>query len=146
MVDDNSLARNVLGRLLEKAGCQTVLVESGEQALGMLVENKDTPFDFVTIDYNMPGMDGIELAECIRRLPLNPVPRLVMVTSSDTHELEEAGRMGNIETVLHKPITAEQINRLVTSSNGESANNAGSNTNLLADTAFCWSKTFPPTS
>ena len=134
VVDDNSLARNVLGRLLEKAGCQTVLVESGEQALGMLVENKDTPFDFVTIDYNMPGMDGIELAECIRRLPLNPVPRLVMVTSSDTHELEEAGRMGNIETVLHKPITAEQINRLVTSSNGRAQITPVQTPNLLADT------------
>ena len=117
VVDDNPLARNVLGRLLEKAGCQTVLVESGAQALGILAENKDTPFDFVTIDYNMPGMDGIELAECIRHLQINPLPRLVMVTSSDTHELEEAGRMGNIEIVLHKPITAEQINRLVASSN-----------------------------
>jgi PAS domain S-box-containing protein len=116
VVDDNPLARNVLARLLEKASCQTVLAESGEQALGILVDNKQAPFDFITIDYNMPGMDGIELAENIHRLPLTRIPRLVMVTSSDTHELEEAGRLGNIETILHKPITAAQINRLVTSS------------------------------
>jgi CheY-like chemotaxis protein/HPt (histidine-containing phosphotransfer) domain-containing protein len=113
VVDDNPLARSILGRLLEKTGCRTVLAESGEQALGILVENKNAPFDFVTIDYNMPGMDGIELAACIRKLPLKPLPRLVMVTSTDTHELEDAGRLGDIESVLHKPITAAQVSRLL---------------------------------
>ena len=134
VVDDNPLARNVLARLLEKTGCQTVLVESGEQALGVLVENNQAPFDFITIDYNMPGMDGIELAENIHKLPLNPMPRLVMVTSSDTHELEEAGRLGNIESVLHKPITAAQINRLVSSSSTKEQIAPAQTPNLLANT------------
>jgi PAS domain S-box-containing protein len=134
VVDDNPLARNVLGRLLEKTGCQTVLAESGEQALGILVDNKIAAFDFITIDYNMPGMDGIELAASIRKLPLVPAPRLVMVTSTDTHELEEAGRLGNIETILHKPITAAQINRLLSGANSNEPIAPAQKPILLADT------------
>lgn len=134
VVDDNPLARNVLARLLEKAGCHTVSVESGEQALGILIENKPAAFDFITIDYNMPGMDGIELATSIHKLPLMPMPRLIMVTASDTHELEEAGRLGNIETILHKPITAAQISRLVASSNTKAQITPAQTPILLAGT------------
>jgi CheY-like chemotaxis protein/HPt (histidine-containing phosphotransfer) domain-containing protein len=110
------------------------LAESGEQALGILVDNKIAAFDFITIDYNMPGMDGIELAASIRKLPLVPAPRLVMVTSTDTHELEEAGRLGNIETILHKPITAAQINRLLSGANSNEPIAPAQKPILLADT------------
>lgn len=121
VVDDNPLARTVIARLLEKAGCQTVAVESGEQALETIAEHKLTPFDCITIDLNMPGMDGIELAEAIGGLAIKPPPRLVMVTSTDTNEIEDTGRLAGFEAVLHKPVTAAQISQLVATTKFETA-------------------------
>lgn len=133
VVDDNPLARAVLARLLEKAGCQTSTADSGEQALGMLVENSAAPFDCVTIDLNMPGMNGLELAENIRRLAIKPTPRLILVTASNTHEIENTGRLGSIDSVIHKPVTAKQIARLLASSDKNRHSNLPA-ANPLSDT------------
>jgi CheY-like chemotaxis protein len=65
----------------------------------------------------MPGMDGIELAENIRRLTPQTNTRLVMVTAADTVEIESAGRLAGFDAVLHKPVTAAQIKQLVDSAN-----------------------------
>ena len=109
VVDDNPLARMVLSRLLEKFGCQTQAAESGQQALDILTQEGLDRFDYVTIDLNMPDMNGLALARKIRRLS-NKGPKLVLVTAADTHSMEEAGEMFDFDTVLHKPITAAQIN------------------------------------
>ncbi|MDD2741799.1 MAG: PAS domain S-box protein [Rhodocyclaceae bacterium] len=113
VVDDNPLARAVLMRLLENASCQTMSAESGQQALDLILAQSHAPFDCITIDLNMPGMDGIELAENIRRLAPQLKVRLVMVTAADTVEIESVGRLAGFDAVLHKPVTAAQIKQLV---------------------------------
>ncbi|UCV11701.1 PAS domain S-box protein [Dechloromonas denitrificans] len=112
VVDDNPLARAVLARLLEKSGCSTVVAESGKQALTLLEISTPSAFDCITIDLNMPDMNGLELAEAIRNLLPKP-PRLVMVTASDTTTLDTDPRLDIFDTVLNKPVTAAQINKLL---------------------------------
>jgi len=112
VVDDNPLARAVLARLLEKQGYSVVAAESGPEALRLLTDTRGAQFDFVTIDLNMPGMDGLELAEAIRT-EVTPTPKLVMVTASDTSELEEGQRLAYFDAVINKPVTAAQIAKLL---------------------------------
>lgn len=113
VVDDNPLARTVLMRLLEKFGCQTQAADSGDTALDLLQNPAAAPFDYITIDLNMPGMDGLTLASNIREaLPISP--KLVLVTAADTHAMEESGQLHQFDSVLNKPITAAQIRELLT--------------------------------
>ena len=113
VVDDSPLSRAILIRLLEKNGYSAVPAESGEQALRLMAEAHATPFEFVTIDLNMPDMDGLELAEAIHNESARP-PRLVMVTATDTSSLEGDSRLECFDATLNKPVTAMQIGKLLT--------------------------------
>ena len=119
VVDDSPLSRAILIRLFEKNGYTAVPAESGAQALQLLAEARVAPFKFVTIDLNMPGMDGLELAESIRSQTLLP-PKLVMVTAADTALLEGDRRLGCFDVVINKPVTATQIGKLVAESHQNS--------------------------
>ena len=112
VVDDSPLARSILIALLEKQGYTALPAESGEQALAMLGDSRTTRFEFVTIDLNMPGMDGLELADAIRN-QITPVPKLVMVTATDTATLVGETRLNCFDAVLNKPVTAAQIGKLI---------------------------------
>lgn len=114
VVDDNPLARVVLQRLLQKFGCTTATAESGEEALALLEAPAAPRYDCIALDLNMPGMDGLALAHAIRAR-LTPVPRLVMVTASDTNTLENAAALGEFDAIINKPLTAAQIGKLVES-------------------------------
>ncbi len=113
VVDDNPLARTVLMRLLDKYGCDTRAADSGQAALEILQHPDTQSFDYVTIDFNMPGMDGLTLASNIRE-SLPTCPKLVLVTAADTHAMEEAGQLKHFDSVLSKPITAAQIGEMLT--------------------------------
>ncbi len=115
VVDDNPLARAVLVRLFEKHGCPAVAAGSGPEALALLADARSTPFEFVTIDLNMPGMDGLELAEAIGN-QISPPPKLIMVTAADTGTLQQQERLRCFDAVINKPVTAAQIGKLLADS------------------------------
>jgi len=85
VVDDESLARQRLTRLLEDMGEWKVCGEAanGEQALQQVQQLRP---DLVLMDIRMPGMDGIEAARHIVQLE-NP-PALVFATAYGDHALE----------------------------------------------------------
>jgi PAS domain S-box-containing protein len=112
VVDDSPLARSILIALLEKQGYTALPAESGEQALAMLGDTRAARFEFVTIDLNMPGMDGLELADAIHN-QITPAPKLVMVTAADTATLVGEARLRCFDAVLNKPVTAAQIGKLL---------------------------------
>jgi len=107
VVDDNKLARVVLARLLEKHGCTVETDDSGNAALARL-ERDDHPFDCIMVDLNMPGMDGLALAE-ILRAKLGKTTRLVMITADNPHSAKLRGALGDFDEVAEKPVTAAGI-------------------------------------
>ncbi len=62
VVDDVDLVRDLAQRFLEMAGLTVLAANSGQEALRIL-ENAVEPVDIMFTDYNMPGMNGIELME-----------------------------------------------------------------------------------
>jgi len=64
VVDDDAMAAAIVAMVLEDAGYEVSVVESGDEALPLVAENPH--FDLVVSDQNMPGIDGIELFKQLR--------------------------------------------------------------------------------
>mgnify|MGYP006284072683 CR=1 FL=1 len=65
VVDDSRSARRAMSSLLMRYRFDVVEAENAKQALRALEENPDISLAFV--DYNMPGMDGVELTRLLRK-------------------------------------------------------------------------------
>ena len=67
VVDDNSTYRRLIAHRAGQWGMRTETVPSGREALKLLAQGE--VFDSVVLDLQMPEMDGLTLAQEIRRLP-----------------------------------------------------------------------------
>ena len=66
IVDDSKLARMVMTSALRRLRPEWPIVEAGnaDDAIGALAKHE---VDIALIDFNMPGMDGLELVASIRK-------------------------------------------------------------------------------
>ena len=104
VVDDSPTAREILGTMLEQMHCTVALAAGGAEALALAgaAQQAGRPFELAFLDWRMPDMDGIELAERLARLQPAPVP--VIVTAYGREEvLQDAQRIG-VELLLVKPV------------------------------------------
>ncbi|WP_271104102.1 response regulator [Pseudomonas tohonis] len=105
VVDDNDAARQVINDMLASLALRVEAVQSGEEALLRVAEaeREGDPFEIVFIDWQMPGLDGVETARRLRLLGLAKPPRLLLVTAHGFDDLGDTGKVG-IDEVLHKPL------------------------------------------
>ncbi|MCF8159704.1 MAG: PAS domain S-box protein [Polaromonas sp.] len=121
VVDDNESARVVLRDMLEGMGLVVEEADGGPAAIHAVdqAEVREQSFDFVFLDWQMPGMDGIETARRLRTRPLKHAPNMVMVTAFGREEvLREASEAG-VRDVLIKPVNASMLFDCVMSMVGE---------------------------
>jgi len=78
IVDDNETNRKVLTRLLSSHGCITLEAQHAIEALSILHETEAV--DLALLDYQMPEMDGLELARQVRASSF-PQPEMIMLSS-----------------------------------------------------------------
>ncbi|KTF69009.1 response regulator [Sphingomonas sp. HT-1] len=105
IVDDSKLARIVAGKALAeiKPDWQKVEASGSDEALRVIDEQ---PIDVALIDFNMPEMDGLELASAIRaRRPEMP---LAIITANIQDEIIARAREVGAAFVA-KPVTVESI-------------------------------------
>jgi|TARA_B100000745_G_scaffold11850_2_gene8888 two-component system chemotaxis response regulator CheY len=107
VVDDFSTMRRIVKNLLRDLGFTNVQeADDGSTALPML---KSGDFDFVVTDWNMPGMQGIDLLKAIRseeRLAHIPV---LMVTAEAKREQIVAAAQAGVNGYVVKPFTAATL-------------------------------------
>lgn len=110
VVDDNSASRTILQDQLQAFGMQTTLAASGTEAISAMLSKSDEPFDLVLMDWQMPGMDGVQT---IRRLHeqagLSHVPTIIMVTAYDKDEALRAAGDTPIDGILSKPVCSSAL-------------------------------------
>ncbi len=108
IVDDSATMRRILNTQLASLGASPILeAQNGEEALRMLAENM--PVDTVTLDVNMPVMDGMTALKAIRNDPRFANVKVVMVTSeSEKERVVEAVASGASNYVV-KPFTPETL-------------------------------------
>jgi two-component system sensor histidine kinase/response regulator len=111
VVDDNEHAAQVLGDLLGSFGFAVASVQSGAAALERVAQEaaQSRGYDFVMLDWQMPGMDGVETARRIQALGLAAMPRLVIVTAYGREEVIRSAHEVGIDDILVKPVGASLL-------------------------------------
>jgi signal transduction histidine kinase/CheY-like chemotaxis protein len=111
IVDDNEVNRRVIHEQISSWGMRNGSFASGEQALRAVYEAQAErdPYDFVIADYQMPGLDGADLAMAIDADSTLDKPIIVILTS--VGQLSEAkGRQSSIvHACLPKPVRPSQL-------------------------------------
>jgi PAS domain S-box-containing protein len=111
VVDDHPAARALLLELLERMGGRADGTASGSEALEALAA---TPYDLVMLDRRMPGLDGLQTAQAIRRMPgLVPRPRLILLTTSGAEPLDAPSGRGLFDACLPKPVTPSSLRQAI---------------------------------
>jgi len=108
VVDDNKVIRTLMMRMLEKLGCEAVTVEDGEGALAQMASGTD--FDVVALDWNLPGIDGLEVARQMRAQGFEGP--IVMITGMGDEALPESH--GEVNAMLAKPVSLDVLRQTLT--------------------------------
>ncbi|HEY2120189.1 MAG TPA: response regulator [Candidatus Acidoferrum sp.] len=112
IIDDNPQARAVLASML---GSMTFVVHeapSGLEGIEMVRHAAEVgePYEIAFIDWQMPGIDGIETGRRIRALPnVAHPPHLVMVTAYGREEVMKQAEDNAFANVLIKPVTPSML-------------------------------------
>ncbi len=107
LVEDSATIRFAMCMYIEKWGHETLVAESGEQALQIL---DTTPVDMVIMDVEMPGLDGFETTRLIREwLGDHWIPIIFVTGKSEASSLEEGISAGG-DDYLIKPVNEIILN------------------------------------
>jgi DNA-binding NtrC family response regulator len=105
LVDDEVPFVETMTKRLSKRDLKIITAFSGEEALELLDVNRNT--DVVILDVKMPGMNGIEALERIRKL--FPLVEVIMLTGHATVESAIEGMKLGAFDYLMKPCEVEQL-------------------------------------
>jgi DNA-binding response OmpR family regulator len=118
MVDDEAQFRATTSRILAKKGFETTMAADGEEAIRLL---KESPQDVVVLDIKMPGMDGHEALEKIKKLA--PDTQVIMLTGHGGLESAKESLKQGAYDYLTKPcdidLLATKINSAFESIHGK---------------------------
>ena len=107
IVDDFSTMRRIIKNLLRDLGFNnTHEADDGNTALPLL---KGGGFDFLITDWNMPGMQGIDLLRAVRSDPnLSSLPVLLVTAEARRDQIVLAAEAG-VNGYIVKPFTAQTL-------------------------------------
>lgn len=100
-VDDDAVCSEMVCVSMEKAGLNTIVVDSSRLALEMVRQNK---FSLVFLDVGLPDMSGLELCTEIRKLPdYKNVPIVFVTAQSDNLEVRAKSHLSGGNDFVTKP-------------------------------------------
>ncbi|HEV3252226.1 MAG TPA: ATP-binding protein, partial [Puia sp.] len=103
VVDDNATNRKIIKSQLLEWKLIPTMANGAEQALEIL--SGPGSFDLVLSDMQMPGMDGVELATCIKKTHPD-LPIIVLTSMGDDHYKQYPGLF---RSILTKPVKQHQL-------------------------------------
>jgi two-component system sensor histidine kinase/response regulator len=112
VVDDNASAREILQGILSSLRFDATSVSSGAEAIGELEQGQaeSKPYGLVLMDWQMPGMDGVETIKRIRAdRKLAHTPAFIMVTAYSRDELQQQAEGVQIDGLLVKPVSPSTL-------------------------------------
>ena len=110
VVDDSVTMRQLMKMVLMKyLPCQITEAQDGLDALAKL---KESVFDLVVTDVNMPRMDGLGLVRSVREVLKSNVPMIIVTTKGAEADRDMGLKLG-ANAYLTKPINGLQVSKAV---------------------------------
>ncbi len=101
IVDDSMIVQVMLKKVLEKMGHSTICVASGEEGLKILLE--ENSIGLAIIDWEMPGISGLDVCKQVCQANLEKHPYLILLTANDSKEHIEEAYQAGADQFLIKP-------------------------------------------
>src|SRR5438128_5988390 len=106
LVEDDAMMRHVVGRALHTAGNLRIHEEAdGESAISLL---SSAQFDCVFLDYQLPGMDGLEVLRAVREKGVK-TPVIILTAKGDEELAVEMMKAGATDYVPKSHMTPERL-------------------------------------
>ncbi|MBF0620369.1 MAG: response regulator [Magnetococcales bacterium] len=108
VVDDSAVTRTVMNKTLDALGFTVSVASTGQEALEH-ISNKnslqsDSPIQVVFLDWNLPDMDGVKVAQKIHtNSKLTLKPRIIVLTAYDLETVRNMAEQVQIDAFLIKP-------------------------------------------
>ncbi len=110
IVEDNSGIREVLKMGLEMEGCEVSEAEDGRQAIEKL-HFMATP-NLILLDLLMPGMNGYEFLDEIKKDTLNPISSIPVVVISAVATIARE-RLSKAAAIVGKPVDLDTLMKTI---------------------------------
>jgi two-component system chemotaxis response regulator CheY len=112
VVDDSMVSRMIIKSIIEAWVPQHVIIEAkdGQDALNKI--QGVTDIDIALLDYNMPGMTGLELAAELEKVVT--ISKRALLTANIQNEIVDKAEKAGL-TFINKPITEDVIGLFITS-------------------------------
>ena len=120
VVDDQEAEGTYVKRMLKRCGVKSDTVTSGMEAIHKLKTRmgSDYAYDMCILDWNMPEMNGIQVAKKIRELYGTELP-VIIATAYDVTELEDEAKSVGVNKVVTKPLFQSTLFDLLVSHFGK---------------------------
>jgi CheY-like chemotaxis protein len=108
IVEDETVAALSTRTALTADGHVVDIAEDAKQALGRFQASQ---YDLVITDFQLPGMDGLELAELLKKnLPAMPI---ILITAHAEKIGGTMGNVSNVDVVVNKPFSVAQLQEAI---------------------------------
>ena len=103
LVDDSEETREYFKHLMDALKLPCDVAESGARAVQMIESAADKPYNMFFVDWNMPGMDGIELTRKIKDGGSNSAI-VIMISANDWNNVEKEALSVGVNHFIPKPL------------------------------------------
>lgn len=110
VADDNEGHRTLVDLLLASEGYELAMVADGKAALEWL---KDHTPALAILDVAMPQLDGLEVADRIRRIGRLKDTKIVILTALRDAQTREGARLAKVDALVMKPLEGKDFRDLI---------------------------------